>query len=167
MPKGMPDWQRELADHWKTPVVVMGVGRRGHGDDAVGPLLIDRLPEASGLVGIDCGTAPENFVGVARRYRPGLVLLVDAVDTGAPPGTVQLFAPDQLAHTGLGTHGVSLALFLKLLADQTQAPCFLLGIEAERAGPARPPSPVVRCAAEMVAESLANLLAKEQRARRS
>jgi len=145
-----PDWQSQLTRHWKPPVVVLGVGRRGHGDDAAGPLLIDHLPTGPELVGIDCGTTPENFLGPITRHEPGLVLLVDATHTGAPPGTVQLLSADQLTHTDLGTHGVTPALFLELLHQQTGAPCLVLAIEPERVGPDLPPSARVVSAIERV-----------------
>ena len=146
-----PDWQTELTRLWKPPVVVVGIGRRGHGDDAAGPLLIDHLPAARDLLGIDCGTAPENFLGVVARHRPGLVLLVDATHTNAPPGTVQLLTPDQLAHTDLGTHGLTPALFLKLLQERVGAPCLVLAIEPEQVGPDLPPSASVLTAIRAIA----------------
>lgn len=160
MPAPSSEWQRQLARHWKPPVVVLGVGRRGHGDDAAGPLLIDRLSRVSDVVAIDCGTAPENFLGVVLRHRPGLVLLADAVHTGAPPGTVQLLAPDELAHTDLGTHGLTPALFLKALQDQLDVPCLVLAIEPRRVGPDLPLSPIVVSAVVALAARLSELAAE-------
>lgn len=151
------DWQRRLADYWASPVVVLGVGRRGHGDDAAGPLLIERLSHTPGLVGIDCGPTPENFLGVVVRHEPGLVLLVDAARTGAPAGAVQLLAPDQLAHTDLGTHGLTPALFLKLVQEQVDVPCLVLAVEPGRVGPDLPPSPAVRSAVDMLGAFLSDL----------
>ena len=145
-----PNWQTELARLWEPPVVILGIGRRDHGDDAVGPLLIDRLPAGADLVGIDCGTVPENFVGVAARHQPGLVLLVDACHTGAPAGTIQLLSPDQLAHTGLGTHGLTPALFLEMLQQETGVPCVVLAVEPKRVGPDQSPSQAVLSAVEAV-----------------
>ena len=149
-----PEWQTELARLWDPPVVVLGVGRREHGDDAVGPLLIDRLPTGADLVGIDCGTAPENFLGVVARHHPGLVLCVDACHTGAPAGTIHLLSPNQLAHTGLGTHGLTPALFLEMLQQQTGATCAVLAVEPERVGPDLPPSSCVETAIRSIADSL-------------
>ncbi len=153
-------WQQRLASLWCAPVVVLGVGRREHGDDAAGPLLIDRLPEPPGLVPIDCGPAPENFLGVVVRHRPGLVLLADAVHTGSPPGTVQLLAPEDLAHTDLGTHGLTPALFLKALRAQLDVPCLVLAIEPRRVGPDLPLSPIVVSAVVGLARRLGELAAE-------
>ncbi len=154
MSASTPDWQKELTRLWRPPVVVLGVGRRGHGDDAAGPLLIDQLPTAPDIVGIDCGTAPENFLGVVARHRPGLVLLVDATHTGALPGTVQVLSPDQLTHTDLGTHGLTPALFLQVLQEQVGAPCFVLAIEPERVGLDLPPSACLLTAIRAIVEFL-------------
>jgi len=149
-----PNWQTELARLWKPTVVVLGIGRRDHGDDAAGPLLIDRLPAGADLVGIDCGTVPENFVGVAARHQPGLVLLVDACHTGAPAGTIHLLSPDQLAQTGLGTHGLTPALFLEMLQQETGVPCVVLAVEPARVGPDLPPSPCVQKALRSISDAL-------------
>ncbi len=159
MSASTPDWQKELTRLWRPPVVVLGVGRRGHGDDAAGPLLIDHLPTAADLVGIDCGTTPENFLGVVARHRPGLVLLVDATHTGALPGTVQVLSPDQLTHTDLGTHGLTPALFLQVVQEQVGAPCFVLAIEPERVGLDLPPSARVLTAIRSIADFVCSHLA--------
>ena len=37
---------------------------------------------------MEAGPAPENFTGPLRRFRPDLVLLVDAAQMDAEPGTI-------------------------------------------------------------------------------
>jgi hydrogenase maturation protease len=138
--------KEELAPYWHPPVVVLGVGRRGHGDDAAGPLLIDRLPGSPGLVGIDCGTVPENLLGVAARCQPGLVLLVDAVHMGASPGSVCVLAPADLAHTGLGTHALTPAMLLEAMGKRVGTPCLVVAVEPEQVGPDLLMSPAVSSA---------------------
>jgi len=152
-----PEWQTGLTRLWERAegrVVVLGIGRRGHGDDAAGPLLIDRLQASSDLAAIDCGTAPENFLGVVARHHPGLALLVDACCVGADAGTIHLLSPDELAHTDFGTHGLTPALFLKMIEQQTGAECALLAIESERVGADIPASPCVHKAISTIAEFL-------------
>lgn len=37
---------------------------------------------------IDAGPAPENFTGPLRRFRPDLVIMIDAAEMGEAPGSV-------------------------------------------------------------------------------
>jgi hypothetical protein len=62
-----------------------GVGRR---DDGCGPILARRLADLSRLRALDCGDRPEDFTADIAREQPDTVVLADAVDMGAPPGSV-------------------------------------------------------------------------------
>jgi hydrogenase maturation protease len=68
---------------------VIGCGNALRGDDAVGPMLIERLaaaPIPEGVVLVDGGT---DGLGVAATMRSAhRVIIVDAASTGQPPGTI-------------------------------------------------------------------------------
>src|SRR5512138_1713340 len=73
-------------------VAVLGIGNELSGDDAVGVVIAGELrqrldPRADCFV-LDAATAPENFTGPLRRFRPDLVLLVDAAHLSGEPGTI-------------------------------------------------------------------------------
>jgi len=161
MPASETRLREQLRRYWRPPVVVLGVGRREHGDDAFGPLLIDRLPAAPGLVGIDCGTVPENFIGVVAGRRPGLVLLADAVRMETPAGTVCLLEPEQLGHITLGTHALTPAMLLELIRERVGAPCLVLAVGPEQVGPGLAASPAASSAVERTAALLGSLAAEK------
>lgn len=72
-------------------VAVPGIGNHLFGDDGVGVLMARELTARAGrqadCLVLDAGTAPENFTGPLRRFRPDFVLLVDAAQLSAEPGT--------------------------------------------------------------------------------
>jgi hydrogenase maturation protease len=74
-------------------VLVLGLGNRLLGDDAAGPLVIDRLMARSKAVRmarlLDGGTIGLGLLPEIERA--GGLIAVDAAAVGAPPGTVQVF----------------------------------------------------------------------------
>ncbi len=77
-------------------VLVAGIGHRDRGDDAVGPLVADAVAERLGAyrehsdggsgVEVLAGTDPATML--ARLDRVESLVVIDAVRTGAPPGSV-------------------------------------------------------------------------------
>jgi hydrogenase 3 maturation protease len=98
-------------------VAVLAVGSELHGDDAVG-LLVGRRLDELGLpeIGVFIGaTAPENCTGPIRRFSPTHLLLVDAADLGAEPGTVELLDPARLGGIAFTTHSLPLTVVVDYL----------------------------------------------------
>ena len=112
-------------------LAVLGVGNELRGDDAVGPLLARRIKRLRSpkLMIIDCGVAPENYTGILRRFRPSHVVVVDAVDTGSPPGTVEVFESCELVGLPLSTHKVPLRLLAEYLEAALKCKLLVLGIQ--------------------------------------
>jgi hydrogenase maturation protease len=122
------------------PVLVIGVGNRDRGDDAIGPLLLERLrarPEAGGATAVELLDAyqlqPEHALDLRGRRR---VIVVDAAASGPAPFTHVPVSPTPDAV--ITTHSLSpaalaavyLCLFgsapaLELLAVRGE--CFRLG----------------------------------------
>ena len=115
--------------------VVVGVGNRLRGDDAVGPMVIDELAGSDGLALIDAGSAPENHLEPIVRLKPGLVVFVDACDFRGSPGEFREFGReelDRLAGGLVSTHTLPLTMTVVLLGQQVEAEIALLGIQPER-----------------------------------
>lgn len=139
-------------------VCVLGVGNRDRRDDGVGSLLVDALRARTSAVLIDAGEVPENYLERSVRARPDAVLLVDAVDLGATPGTVQFVSPRTLHDAGVSTHASSLALCAEYIGARTGAPVALLGIQPADVGPGAGLSGDVAAAMIAVRDTLQNLL---------
>ena len=88
---------------------LVGVGNRLKGDDAAGPLLVDALASTVTFPCLDVGVAPENHLERVVATGAAVVVVADAMDFGAAPGTTRLFKDVALAG-GLSTHALSLEL---------------------------------------------------------
>jgi hydrogenase maturation protease len=140
-------------------LLVVGCGNHFAGDDSVGLELLRRL-ESHGGYGCEFRELPEGPLGLLELFdRADIILLVDAVLSGAPPGTLHLVpmpsrdaAPRPLA--AVSDHGWGLAEALRLaLALGWRVPrLMLLGIELERVSVGAPSSPAVEAALTKVFE---------------
>lgn len=143
----------ESLARWRdSRAVILGVGNDLRGDDAAGPALCERLAGDVSAVVIDAGTAPENHIRPIQEAKPDVLLIVDAVDFGGPPGHIRLFEPTDMSRFAFSTHTLSLHLFIDLLQGDQPLDVRLVGIQA---GPRRLGdglSPAVQEAVEMLAD---------------
>ena len=118
--------------------VIVGVGNRLRGDDAVGCLALDELGSLTaprsldGVDLIDAGTVPENQIEPIARLSPDRILFIDACDFGGEPGEIRLFKgeeTDRLAGGLVSTHTLPLNLIAGLLSQKAKAKVSLLGVQ--------------------------------------
>jgi hydrogenase maturation protease len=140
--------------------VLFAVGNPDRGDDAAGWLVADLL-EATPLVTVRRVAADPSAILTDPLWdEADHVVVVDAVRTGAPTGTVHrwdLFELlDRAVPTGGGTHDLGVAATIGLAAALGRLPlaATVVGIEGRTFEPGAPPSPEVVAAAERVAASL-------------
>ncbi|MDH4178018.1 MAG: hydrogenase maturation protease [Thermoleophilia bacterium] len=125
------------------------LGSRYRGDDAVGPLVGDRLREA-GLSVLDCREEPTRLLDAIEGL--DLLVVVDAVRSGAEPGTIHRLEshgeplPGDLALAS--THAFGIAETLELARALGRAPrrVVVLGVEGARFGLGEQPTPAVAAA---------------------
>jgi hydrogenase maturation protease len=126
---------------------VLGTPYRG--DDAVGPLVGDRL-RAEGVDVLDCGDEPTRLI--ERLDGLDLAVVVDAVRSGAAPGTVhRVEAADGPLPRDLGlasTHAFGIADTIELARALGKAPrrVALVGVEGRAFGVGDPLSAEVEAA---------------------
>jgi hydrogenase 3 maturation protease len=147
-----------LAEALRGRVCVLGLGNRDRGDDAAGPLLVDRLRGRVPAPCLDAGVAPENCLEQVVRERPDVVLLVDAADFGGMPGEVRLADPAEHRPGTLSTHAPSLDLVARYLRVRAGCVVRVLAIQAAVTRPGRPLSEAVRATLEGLADRLAAVL---------
>jgi len=109
-------------------VLVAGVGRVDRLDDGAGPLLARRLASVPGIRTLDCGDRLEDFTGDIARLKPDIVLVADAVDLRAAPGSIALLDADQLP-ADLNSHSSTLRTAMEYLRLRTHAEVVLLAIQ--------------------------------------
>jgi hydrogenase maturation protease len=144
-------------------VLVVGVGRRDRGDDAVGPAVAERAMEL-----VPAG------VTVVERMEPAglidawagadLVVVTDAVRSGRRPGTVHVLhachGPLPVRTGAGGTHGLGLAEVIELGRALQRLPpeLVVVGVEAQQFGLGAPMSPPVRACVERAAKAVAEVV---------
>ncbi len=133
-------------------MLVIGIGNPDRGDDGAG-CLVARL-----VGGVDAGTDPLALLELWRGADD--VVVVDAMVSGAEPGTVRWVDPaTEPLPTGLGatsTHALGLADVVALARSLGRLPGRLrvVGIEAADCRAGAPLTPAVAAAVDSVAAEL-------------
>jgi hydrogenase 3 maturation protease len=147
------------------------VGNVGRGDDGAGVLAAAALKKKLGQKGrsrlkVLLGhETPESLTGEIRRFRPGLVLILDAAASGKKPGSVFLLGKKDLAVEDISSHRMPLALLVGYLEESIGCRVLVLGIEPRSCREGAPLSAAVRKAVKILASQLAVALV-ERPARR-
>lgn len=116
-------------------IAVVGIGDELNVHDRLG-ILAAREIEGLHLENLRvfyAGTVPESVTGPIRRYKPDAVVLLDAADMGARPGSVALVQPDEIRANLLSTHALPLSVVMEFLAKDTGARVLLIGIQPDLA----------------------------------
>ncbi len=152
-------------------VAVLGVGNIGRGDDGAGVLAAAALKKKLGQKGrsrlkVLLGhETPESLTGEIRRFRPGLVLILDAAASGKKPGSVFLLGKKDMAVEDISSHRMPLALLVGYLEESIGCRVLVLGIEPRSCREGAPLSAALKKAAEELSSQLAAVLV-ERPARR-
>lgn len=147
-------------------VVVIGAGNPLRGDDGAGPAVVRALrrlalPSNVTLVEIDA-----DLVGAIDLWQGApRAILVDAMVSGAPPGSVEVLplsaTAGREAFAGASSHGLGVATAVGLARALGRLPksLTLVGIEVEGVALGVPMSPAVCAGVERVVALLAQELA--------
>ena len=100
--------------------LIVGVGNILKGDDGVGVALLKRLEGLVDAQFLECGIAPENYLGKITHIAPKTLIVIDAVDLGEIPGTMRIVRPAGLAEGGPSTHSLSPAMFIEYLEKRLE-----------------------------------------------
>ena len=107
---------RAIKARIKGKVSIMGIGNIIRGDDGLGPKFIELMkarPVGANL--FDCGTAPENYIFPILSTLCDTVILIDAADMSIAPGSIRIFALEEISNVSFSTHNPSPRLFTDLL----------------------------------------------------
>jgi hydrogenase 3 maturation protease len=112
-----------------TNTLIMGMGQILKGDDGIGPLIVEKLTGKISADIIEAGTVPENYIQPIVKKAPQNLLIIDAMDFEADPGTIRLFLPQQISSAAFSTHTLSPRLFINLIKKQLNVDVYLIGIQ--------------------------------------
>ncbi len=147
------NWEEKLAEKLRgRRFTIACLGSRGMGDDAAGLVAAEELRR----IGVEPLEAVNllDLVGPLRRAKAEAAVIVDAVLSDAPPGSILVFEAEELDEASplASTHRVPPSL----LEKATGVPVIVVGIAAASLAPG-PPSRRAVEAARRVARVLAEL----------
>ena len=147
--------------------IVLGIGNRLFGDDGVGIHVVQALQSGGLPADVECidgGTLSFTLAEVLQCAQQ--LIVVDATELQAPPGTVRVFDDarmDEFVRSGpcSSVHEVGLAELLDMarLLDRLPPRRALVGIQPGETGWAESPSPAVASAIPEACRAVQQLLA--------
>lgn len=150
-------------------VLVIGIGNRERGDDAVGPTAAEAIGSLK-IPGVDtlCSRGdPAELIDAwaGRRH----IVIIDACQSGTGSGTVHRFdagaAPLPSQFGAVSTHGFGLGAAIEMARAMAALPDDLVvyGVEAASFDPGAPlTAPVARAAQSIVGRILEEIAGKEK-----
>ena len=143
-------------------IAILAVGSELRADDAAGLLvakkLSQKLAHLDGRIKIILGeTAPENFTGEIRTYKPTHLIILDCAECGLEPGTIQFIDSENVGGISFSTHMLPLKLMVDYLLSDNHIEVMIIGIQPEVLEFGQPVSAKIK----KTINSLANALSKE------
>jgi len=135
--------------------VIVGIGNILKGDDGAGPLVCEQLGRVKVCAElIDAGTVPENYIQPIIKKAPQNLLVIDAIDFGASPGTIRIFKPEQLNSHAISTHSLSPRLFVDMVCQYIKLDVYFVGIQPAQTQLGQSISPQVNRAIQQLSQVL-------------
>jgi hydrogenase 3 maturation protease len=116
-------------------VAIVGIGNQLRNDDAAGMLVARKLlrkecaSDASHLLIIQAGHAPENVTGELRSFAPELILLIDAAEMRDVPGAICWVPIQSIEGMSASTHSLPLSMLARYLTLELNCMVALIGIQ--------------------------------------
>ena len=110
--------------------LILCIGNREGGDDAVGPYVADKLKECSckDISVLDCGIVPENYTSVLKCHNPKNLVIIDCVEMGLKPGEIRIVPKEKIGVMHISTHGIPLSVFINYL-EQYLKNIIIIGVQ--------------------------------------
>lgn len=146
-----------------TKIAVMGVGSVLRSDDGAGMYLIEKLQEltnSKNLLLIAGSTAPENFTGVIKNFKPDVLFIVDAAKMDLDAGEIRVLDADDINGLSFSTHMLPLPVMLQFLRIETDCEVVCIGIQPESTEFGSEMCEQVKSAVESLAQLIAKAVKK-------
>ena len=116
-------------------LAIVGIGNEFNGDDAAGVMVARKLgrrecaSDAGHVIVIEAGQAPENITAEMRKFQPEVVILVDAAQLDAAPGTINWIPWESTTGMSASSHSLPLGMLARYLTLEFGCAVHLLGIQ--------------------------------------
>ena len=146
---------QQLNNLRNSPTVIVGIGNILKGDDGAGPLVCEQLKRAKVCAElIDAGTVPENYIQPIIKKAAHNMLVIDAIDFGASPGTIKIFRTEQLNSNAISTHTLSPHLFVDMVCQNIKLDVYFIGIQPAQTQLGQPVSAQIDKAIRQLSKAL-------------
>ncbi len=143
--------------------LILGIGNILKGDDGAGPLVCEQLKCAKVSAElIDAGTVPENYIQPIIKKASKNLLVIDAIDFYASPGTIRIFRPEQLNSHAISTHALSPRLFVDMVCHDIKLDVYFIGIQPAQIQLGQPVSAQVNRAIQQLSQALVEIFPPKQ-----
>ncbi|NLL62171.1 MAG: hydrogenase maturation peptidase HycI [Candidatus Atribacteria bacterium] len=106
---------------------LLGIGNSLRTDDGAGSFVAQHFQHHNWRV-IDGQTAPENYASVIKKFRPDLLIIIDAVEMNLRAGTIRLIPLEKIASFQFSTHYLPLSYLVEYVAPYCSN-IILIGIQ--------------------------------------
>ncbi len=132
-------------------VLILTVGNDFRSDDGVGPYIAKHVHSPKkGIRIIDAGERPETVLDHAASLRPARTVIIDAADFGGLPGEARVISEQFIPESTLSTHAFPIRAVAKILAEDTDAGVYFIGIQAGSVFCGEKMSPMVKQTANSI-----------------
>ncbi len=145
-----------------TKTLIVGIGNTLKGDDGAGCLICEQLTGKICAEVINAGTVPENYIQPIIKKAPQNLLIIDAIDFGASPGTIRVFKPEQLNSHVISTHTLSPRLFADMVCQSIEVDVYFVGIQPAQIKLGQSISPQVSNAIQRLLRTLIEIFPLEE-----
>ena len=126
---------KELARSSNPRLAILGIGNELNGDDSAGLKVVRKLKqnldEQPNLFLYECGSIPENATGPLRKFRPGLVLLIDVADLDLAAGEIQWVDIRRVGGFSASSHTLPLSVLGEYLKSELGCDVEMLCIQPQ------------------------------------
>lgn len=144
-------------------VAIVGIGNTLRNDDAAGILIARELlhrecaADASHLLIVQAGHAPENVTGELRGFAPELILLIDAAEMRDVPGAICWVPIQSIERMSASTHSLPLSMLARYLTLELNCMVALIGIQPKSNGVGETISTEVLQAVHEIVDEISNM----------
>ncbi|MBN1383730.1 MAG: hydrogenase maturation peptidase HycI [Elusimicrobia bacterium] len=110
-------------------VLILGIGNSLKGDDGLGSEVIKRLHGKTPHMLLDTGSAPENYTKKIKELSPDTVVIVDAAELGASPGTIRIIDEKEITSGFFTTHNTPLNMFVDYIKMESEMKVIFIGVQ--------------------------------------
>jgi len=109
-------------------ILFVGIGNLLKMDDGAGVYISSNIKQTDTISALTVEVSIENYIGKINSLNPDILILIDAIDLKATPGTSKLLSINKIRDLTFNTHNIS----LNKVSDFFAMPVFVLGIQPEK-----------------------------------